>query len=286
MTKSQRQWVSAAAIAALLCALGGAVCLSLALIRDYDIALGHFRAGSGLHTAAAVLCALGCLAGIPAAITVRRTGDASPQPSGTRYGVTLFSTLAGLLFVLCFLFTAVRGEFPESTLERIRLVLLVLSAGYFLLLPSQKKEKPLSFMILSLIPILYGILSVLCVYFNSALAMNAPMKTWGILLHLAMSLYFTCEARYALDRVKPPYFALLGIWAAVLGIAAGGAQLFAAVRGILPGAVLENAAVLALGLLAAARVLSLGTEVPEETDGETPEESSAGENPPETDAED
>lgn len=248
--------------AAAMFALSSAVCLYLALTQTYDAVLRHFTAGSVPAAAAAILCVAGALTAAAAGIlcACARCRLSPAPPSGA---AALASTLTAFLLLASFIWSirASAGE-PLSPLLIVRLVLMALSAAYFLLLSSEKASGTTAFAFLSLLPILYAFFSVLAAYFSGEYGMNAPVKSYDLMMYLSMALFFTGEARVALKRTQSPSYLFFALLCFVLCTAVGGSHLVIALHDTLGhGFSLTDSAVsLSVALFAAARVFSLQKE--------------------------
>lgn len=244
-----------------LTALLAAGFLYAALAFAYDPVIRHFETDSTLALLAVIFCLIGAACAVALALVVQLSHekDLLPNSSGS---LSIFSAaLLGFLLIVSFIFSIRSLTDPTADwLERIRLALMGLSAVYFLCTMQRSALSP-ALSLFSLCPILYAFLSVMCVYFDDSYAMNAPVKTYQLMMYLAMALFFTAETRMALGRFKLTSYCLFaGLCIAICG-AVGGAQLVVSLTGAngIVFSLTESAAAVSAALFAAARLFSLRT---------------------------
>ena len=194
--------------------LGTAACLTPAVTAGYDLRLHYFETGNLPFILSVVFALLGALAAIAFAVTVRT----KKLPLSPVYNpATIFcAALIGFLLFFFFIFSI-----PSASgwMSRISLAVMALSAFYFLI-PTQKTAAGIPIRaLLSLAPILFAFFSVLEIYFNADMGMNAPLKSYYLMMYLSMALFFTAEARTALLRTK---IALYCLFAGLCAVLAGG----------------------------------------------------------------
>lgn len=256
MPSSQKLLLRLFASLAALCGIAAAVFLYIALNTTYDVTIRHFTAGSSPARLAAVFAAAGVLLSAAAGISL------VPRRAVLRPGftplVSFTSLLCAFLLIAAFIWT-VRAGLPSSVLSIVRLALMGLSAAYFFLVGAQRSSSGTLLPLLSLLPILFAFASVLVMYFSSEYGMNAPVKSYDLMMYLSMALFFTAETRAALDRTQTPGFVFFSLLCFVLCIAVAVPQLVISLHDTLGHgfSMTESAVAVAAALYAAARLLSL-----------------------------
>lgn len=265
MPIAQRKRLTACCIAALLCAAGAAAGLYHALTHNYDAALRHFAANAPGGIAAACLCAAGVLIGVVAALLLSRQKNATTAAPGT---LTTFAAIVTAFMLMAVFMLSVRTFSQAEILPQVRVVLTAVATVYFFLLTSEKASASAAFPFVSMLPILYAIVSMLCAYFNSEYGMNSPVKTYDLAMYVSMALFFTAEARCALRIPRPASYAFCGIACMVLCAANGIAHILVALHDTVGHgfSLVEAAAWICIALYALSRLLDFGKEtVPAET---------------------
>ncbi len=249
-----------------LCVLTAAsgIFLFLALRREYDTAIRHFTQGASLPVIAAVLCVLGfILAFVPAITAAAKKVEGIPRRNAS---AAIFSaTLLGFLLFASFIMEIrVLTDGGLSWFARILPALGGLSAFYFLAIATRKENASPSPIpaLLSLIPILYAFLSVMDTYFDASYAMNAPIKSYELMMYLSMALFFTAEARLTLGRQKTAAYCLFAGLCLVLCGTAGTAELIISLTSAEYGfSLMESTSALVCAVFAAVRLFTLD-EIP------------------------
>lgn len=241
--------------AVLLCTISlfAAALLFAAVARDYDARIHHFTADSTLATAAAALTIAGVLLALIFAV-LARVGRATDAPAFSIPGV-FTATFLGFLLILTFLLDIASAA---DWFTRIRLGMMALSAFTFLITVQKNATLSPIASLLSLAPIVYAFLSVLYIYFDGTMGMNAPLKAYYLMMYLAMSLFFTGETRATLERVHTPSYCLFAGLAVVLCGAVGLSHVALSLCGMTYLLSLREAVIaLATALFAAVRLFTL-----------------------------
>lgn len=265
MPISQRKPLLICCIAALLCALGAAAGLYCALTQGYDPVIHHFAVHSPGGIAAACLCLAGILLGGAAAVLLRREKTATTSTPGT---LTTFAAIVTAFMLLAVFMMSFRTLSEADTLAQIRILLTVPAALYFFLVTSEKTSKLPLFPFISLLPILYAVFAILCTYFDKKYGMNAPIKTYDLVMYIGMALFFTAEARCALQISRPPLYVLYGIGCVTMCFANGAPRIVVALNDTVGHgfSLVESAAWVCIGLFVLSRLLEFGKNaIPDET---------------------
>lgn len=259
MPISKRKQLMICSIAALLCALGAAAGLYFALTRGYDPAIRHFEVNSFGGVLSACLCIAGIAIGAVAAILLRKEKQASIATPGT---LTTFAAIITAFMLMAVFMMAFRTLANAEALTQIRILLTALATLYFFTATSEKVAAMPLFSFLSLLPTLYAVFSVLCTYFDKAYGMNAPVKTYDLMMYIAMALFFTAEARCALRIPRPPLYTLYGIACVTMCLANGISHSLVALNDTVGHgfSLVESVAWVCIGLFAFARLLEFGRE--------------------------
>jgi len=241
--------------AAALCAISlcAAASLTAAVLTGYDLQLHHFAVSHLPAVLSACFCVLGALVSLAFCVTVR-VKKLSAAPSAP-VPVTFISALVGFLLLFMFILTIASAE---GWMQRIRLALMALSAFCFLISTQRTASVSPMRALLSLAPIAFAFLAVMESYFDASMSMNAPLKSYYLMMYLSMALFFTAEARVALDRIKMPAYCLFAGLCTVLAGAVGLSHILFALRGYaLPLTLPESVTAAAIAVYAALRLFSL-----------------------------
>lgn len=265
MPVSQRKRLAICCAAALLCAFGAAGALYFALTQGYDPVIRHFEVASPGGIAAACLCIAGVVIGAVAALLLRKEKKATFSVPGT---LTTFAAIVTAFMLMAAFMMAFRTLSGANTLTQIRIVLTALAAIYFFAVTSEKASDTALFPFVSLLPVLFAVFSILCTYFDKSYGMNAPVKTYDLMMYITMALFFTAEARCALHIPKPPLYAFFGIACETMCIANGVAHSLVALNDPIGHgfSLVESAAWVCIGVFALTRLLEYGrAALPEES---------------------
>ena len=211
--------LGALALISLSLAFGGAAILVYAMLTEYDPAIMHFEIGSfGVVAASALLIAGAVCAAIGFFTTTKRLGF---RPS-TRFSFAevFVSTLAGLL---CFfyLYLGVTGEKPVAKIGVFyaEMALAALSGAFFILKALGVTEKHRWMNLFGLFPALLSAFTLLRLYFTSNEPLNAPLKTFEIVMTVALMLGFAGDAGVSIEH---PSMSRKYAFASLFGISAAG----------------------------------------------------------------
>ncbi len=211
--------LGALALIAIALAIGGAATLIYAMETEYDPAIMHFDVGSFGAATAAVICALGAAIAVVGFFTT--TNKLSFEPDGKfSFAEVFVSTLAGLL---CFfyLYLGIVGGKPESKIGVFyaEMALSALAGVYFMLKASGLTDKHPSLNLFALFPALMSAFTLLRLYFNSNEPLNAPLKTFEIVMTVSYMLGFTANAGVSILR---PKMSRKFVFASLFAASAGG----------------------------------------------------------------
>lgn len=259
----RRLCVSAAAALSLL-ALGTAAFLTAAVLSEYDRSLHHFVSGQPFFPLSVILCLLGAAAAIGLSLTLRiKKLSVSPTDSAPSQ---FAAALVGFLLLFTFILTIPSAQ---TWTERIRLAVTALSAFPFLMSSQRTASLTPIRALLSLFPIVYAFLSVLDIYFDASTGMNAPLKSYYLMMYLSMALFFTAEARMILGRFRTPSYCLFGSLCLLLGGSVGLSHILLALQGTaLPLSLTDSLPAAASAVYAAFRLFSLRFSGESPADGE------------------
>lgn len=249
-----------------ICAIAGAVFLYFAQTVDYDLSIRHFAKGSPYAIAASLSAAAAAVVGLAAGLTQKRKSAQVYLAAPSAFFI-FTSSVTGFMMLASFILSIRELAHGLPILEILRLVLLALAAAFFFLVSTREKKGD-GFAFLSLCPILYALLSVLTVYFDTAYAMNSPLKSYYLLMYLSMALFFTAEARTAIRELQPFSYTLFGSLCFVLSASIGLSQLAIALYDTVGHgfSVIDCALWIAISLFALSRLLSLTAGSKEGTD--------------------
>lgn len=272
MSATQRKRLLICCFAALICALCAAAGLYFALAQGYDPAIRHFAVRSTGAVLSACLCIAGIVIGAVAAIFLRQEKDATASTPGT---LTTFAAIVTAFMLMAVFMMSFRTLPGSDILTRIRIGLTAVAALYFFTVISEKASDIPLFPFIALTPVLFSVFSILCTYFDDAYGMNAPVKTYDLMMFIAIALFFTAEARCALAISKPPFYALYGIACVTMCIANGVAHSLVALHDTVGHgfSLVESVSWVCIGLFALTRLLEFGrTAAPKNPHEEMPNE--------------
>ncbi len=211
--------LGALALISLSLALGGAAILVYAMLTEYDPSIMHFEIGSVGVVAAVALCVAGAVcAAVGFFTTTKRLGF---RPSAKFHFAEVFvSTLAGLL---CFfyLYLGVTGEKPSAKIGVFyaEMALAALSGAFFILKALGVTDKYRWMNLFGLFPALLSAFTLLRLYFTSNEPLNAPLKTFEIVMTVALMLGFAGDAGVSIEH---PGMSRKYAFASLFGISAAG----------------------------------------------------------------
>ena len=262
--------LGAAGVAALI----AAVCLYFAQTVGYDLSIRHFARNSPFAYGFAASVAAALLCGIAAGIRKRKTADRTAGIHTGTFGifaaaVTAFMLLASFILSV----RALSAGLP--ILEVLRLFLMALSAVFFFLIAAREKKTGGAAALLSLFPLLFSLLSILSVYFNSSYSMNAPVKICWLLTYISMTLFFTGEARVVLGRTLPFWHTFFGVFCFTMTTSVGLSQLAISLTDTVGHgfSLVDSALFVCIAMYTAARLFTAGTPAPAVSDAPETEQS-------------
>lgn len=191
------------------CAAAAGLLLYFALTVDYDISIQHFARQSPFAAGAVLVIACALVIGILAGILRVRDRENKGFHPTSAFGA-FSASLTGFMLLAVFILSIRQLSSGIALLPLFRLVLMALSAAYFFLMSARNVQSGRAMAFLSLCPMLFGLLSVLTAYFDTVYGMNAPVKTYSILMYIAVTLFFTAEVRVVLKRVLPFWYTFFG----------------------------------------------------------------------------
>ena len=211
--------LGALALISLALALGGAAILVYAMLTEYDPVIMHFEIGSIGAAAATVLCVAGAVCAAVGFFTT--TNRLVFRPSRRfSFAEVFVSTLAGLL---CFfyLYLGITGEKPDSKLGVFyaEMALSALSGAFFILKALGIADKKRWLNLFGLFPALLSAFTLLRLYFTSNEPLNAPLKTFEIVMTVALMLAFAGDAGVSIEH---PGMSRKYAFASLIGISAAG----------------------------------------------------------------
>ena len=217
--KTSKTILGVLALIALSLAIGGAAILTYAMLTEYDPAIMHFEFDSVGVIAAVAACCAGALCAVVGFFTTTKRLGFRPS-SRFSFAEVFVSTLAGLL---CFfyLYLGITGDKPEAKIGVFyaEMALAALSGVFFLLKASGVTDKKRSLNLFGLFPALLSAFTLLRLYFNSNEPLNAPLKTFEIVMTVALMLAFAGDAGVSIER---PAMSRKYAFASLFGISAAG----------------------------------------------------------------
>lgn len=273
MTQKNETWRQILCACCIFLCLAAGISLYSGIIRDFDLSIRHFAAGSPHLTVAVVCTVLSILCGVAAGFLCRKQKSATPSTSAS--SVLFFGYLAAFLLFARFILevqSVMSAPSGTNVLSVLHMICMIGTAAFLFLSMSARTADGTLYSTLSLVAIVFAILSVLLTYFDGENPMNAELKSWQLMMLLAQALFFTAESRVALRRCVPAtYTALAGLCAA-LSVSYGLAHvpLFFYNPTGYDAALIESLAHLTLGLYAAARMFSCREHPASASNEETP----------------
>lgn len=185
-------------------ALGVLLCISLTLAfnTDFDAEISHFARNSPWAVAATALSALlAVLGGVAWILAGKDHAFRKTDHEETPFVPVFFGALSGLCTALAAYFQLKDG-FPDD--KRIffvlRFVFTVIAAVWFFADAAGVLDFYPAASITALLPALMIAFTILCEYFSSELAMNSPVKTYGLLMFVSFMLFFKDTAGHGIKR--------------------------------------------------------------------------------------
>lgn len=224
--------------ASLILGIFGAVCLYLAVLGEYNDAMGYFNKESIYAPAAYICMAAGPIFGALSWVIFRKQeAQDRALPCGIAEKIASFVCAALILFsVASDISGRLNAAAPQFDAKTVLFIAVAVIAAISLVVSSfAKKDAPATPMVslLSFAPVIYCALCVLYLYFDQAVAVNSPAKFICQLTYLSFMLMFCAEAGLSLGRGKlyPRY-----IFALCCAVAIGGAGAVSSLAVTLTGA--------------------------------------------------
>ncbi len=271
-----------------VCAAAAAVFLYFAQTVGYDLSIQHFAKESPYALGAVLSGAAAAILGISAA-AVRAHDPARAHFAPPSAFFIFASSITAFMMLASFILSIRALASGLPILELVRLIFVALSAAFFFLVTTQE-QKGDGFALLSLCPMLYALLSVLVIYFDTGYGMNAPIKAYYLLLYLSMALFFSAEARTVIRGTQPFTYTFFGVLCFTASAAVGLSQLAIALYDTVGHgfSVIDSALWIGIALFALSRLISFdaadtaevskNAEKITETEEETHGAEKAGEN--------
>lgn len=246
------------------CAVAAATAVSLyfALTIGYDISIRHFAVDSVGAMAAAVCVCIAIVPAVTAGILRHRNKNcvgfsALSTPQAFTAAVTAFMLFASFILSIRALATGL------PLLEIARLVLMALAAAYFFLTALRDRKPSGAYSLLSLCPLMYALVSLLSVYFDKSYGMNSPVKTYYLLMYMAMTLFFSGEVRVVLGRTLPFWYTAFGVMSLCLTAGVGLSHTAIALNDTAGHgfSLIDSAVFVCIALYTAVRLFAFGTPV-------------------------
>jgi len=232
----KKRLIALGAISILLC-LFGALCALLAVLGEYDNAMGHFDRDA-LFVPALYGCMIAavCLCIAARVILGRLKAPDRALPRSIILSVVSAAVGSAVLFLTVMrLLETFDGDTKADFFAVASIVLGLASSAYFYLSAFSKAEGRISpwESLLSFAPVLYFAAEVLLYYFDTSVAVNSPVKTFAQFIYLTYMLVFCAQTAVELGKGESfaRYAALL-----TLGISIGGSLSLASLALTLMGA--------------------------------------------------
>lgn len=178
------------------------ISLTLAFNTDFDAEISHFAKNSvwaGTATVLSVILAI--LGGAAWILAGKEYSFRETDREETPFVPVFFGALSGLCTALAAYFQLKDG-FPDD--KRIffvlRFVFTVVATIWFFADAAGVLDFYPAASITALLPALMIAFTILCEYFSSELAMNSPVKTYGLLMFVSFMLFFKDTAGHGIKR--------------------------------------------------------------------------------------
>lgn len=213
MSNNNKKLVLISGILAIILAAAGSVTLFFAILRNYEIDIGHFSADSVFaHITYGILIASVLIATVLAilnrSVTVKHGKAAGPL-------LSFASAFTAFIMIASVIFDNYQHTFnlekSYSTLVLLSSALGILSALSLLLFAFVGSYRTSFANILSFAPVIYFITRTLILYFDKAVTINSPVKILVQLAFLSLVLVFIFDAGIYIGKEKlyPKYLSAL-----------------------------------------------------------------------------
>lgn len=200
--------------AVLVFAVIGGAALVIAVNGGYDSKIQHFESGNTALVISAVSFVLAAFAAVGGAFASRGFKLEIKAPS---YFARFTSAFSAVLLVFCLVMALLSGEFSElDLLGRLASLLGLLAAAYFFVVAFDTKLGGV-LPLLSIVGLLRFVAVLMQVYFSSLYAINAPVKSYLLVLYSASVLLLCAETRISLGRKNAPRLVLFTLAEVAVG---------------------------------------------------------------------
>ena len=253
-----------------VCSLAAAVLLYFAQTVGYDLSIQHFARNSPFAAGAVCAIAAAIILGIVAGVIRARDKENAGFAPASAFGIFAASVTA-FMMLAAFILSIRQLSQGMELLPLVRLVLMALSAAFFFLTAARERKSGGGFALLSLCPMLFGLISILIEYFDTSYGMNAPIKTYALLMYIAVTLFFSAEVRVALSRVLPFWYTFFGTCCLALTAGVGLSQTAVALHDTVGHgfSLIDSMLCVCIALFTASRLFSFGAPT-EATDADLP----------------
>lgn len=202
------------------------------------------------------LALAGCVGGAVIAVAAahRQSKDVIFTPAKRSPAIKLISAPVILACTAAVVYSLYHWTQSASTLTLVYALAALLAIPYFI------PAKPIAtFAWFGLGVLAVCVMSAAIEYFDSAVAMNSPIKLMQQFAALAIALYFLSELYALTGKMQPRRVLLFGSVAVVLGVSNGISNIVAAALGdiLSPDYLVRALVLLALGLYVAARLMTV-----------------------------
>ncbi len=239
----------------LLASILGGASLIAAVLNGYDSKIQHFETGN-IFVSISAICFIAALAAASvAAFFARKTKVNKKEPT---YFTRFTAAFAAILSLASFIMNVALGGFGElDILGRLASLLGLLAAAY-LLVVAFNTEIGGGLPLLALVCVLRFVAVLMQVYFSSLYAINAPIKSYLLVMYCAAILFFCAETRVSLGRMSAPRVLLFTLFEVACGSIAPAFAICDLISGeVLLFDVLTAIGMTAIWLFAISRALSL-----------------------------
>ena len=129
-------------------------------------------------------------------------------PASTPFTVFTTAVLGFIMlaFVAILIFSRVNNG-PCSTFEIILIISALFSGIYYLSLIFSRKSNPNMFAIISMSPIVWGVTSLIELYFDMTVLISSPSRIWVQLAFLSFMVFTLAETRFNIYYESTPLYA-------------------------------------------------------------------------------
>ncbi|MBE6714873.1 MAG: hypothetical protein E7575_06300 [Ruminococcaceae bacterium] len=207
MRKNTKLQISAVGAASLLLCIIAAVCLFFAVSDEYENKLGHFTIDS-IFAPCVHFCLIGgVIIGVASLFVFKNLSS----PDRALPGSIALSIASAILASVMMYFAVMRvrdvitGDGKDISFMSIAaLIFAFISVVYFYMTALSKNDGvvPAYMSLLSFAPVLFCAMEVLCIYFDTSVAVNSPIKNFCQFNYLVYMLALCAETAVTLGRSK------------------------------------------------------------------------------------